>query len=407
PEPIEKGILRAMHGVAVYKDGTIRFDATNAPLTHIKPAEIGVSIEKMHSMGYTHDIHGNPLTSPYQILELKVQDIIIPRNAGDYFIQIAQFIDDLLVKVYKLPAYYNLKTHDDLVGHLVFGLAPHTCVGILGRVIGYSNLKLIYAHPLWHSAKRRDCDGDEDAIILALDTLLNYSRQFLPAQIGGIMDAPILVIPFVNTKEVQRQAHDFDVDFTYPAEFYKRSLEKADAKAVSPLMDIVAHRLDTEAQFEGYNFTTPVSDIGMGNTESAYKRLKSMVDKMNMQLELGRKIEAVDVRHVALKVLTKHFMPDISGNLRAFSTQAFRCKSCNKRFRRLPLQGKCPFCGGGFILTVYRGGIEKYLVPAQHLVDNYGLSKYYSQRITMIKEELHSMFDNKKPIQTSLFDFSS
>ena len=406
PEPIEKGILRALHGVAVYKDGTTRFDATNAPLTHIKPSEIGVSKEKMQSMGYTHDICGKPLTEQDQILELKVQDIVIPRIAGEYFVQVAAFIDDLLVKVYKLPPYYNLKTPEDMVGQLVFGLAPHTCVGILGRVVGFSNLKLIYAHPLWHSAKRRDCDGDEDAIMLALDTLLNYSRSFLPAQIGGIMDAPILVIPFVNTKEVQRQAHDFDVDAVYPYEFYKKSLEKADAKTLSPLMDVITHRLDTEAQFEGYNFTTPVSDIGMGNTESSYKQFKTMMDKLHMQLDLGSKIDAVDVRHVALKVLTKHFMPDISGNLRAFSTQSFRCKSCNKRFRRLPLQGKCPFCGGAFILTVYRGSIEKYLMPAQQLVDNYGLSKYYSQRINMINEELHSMFDNKKPKQTCLFDFS-
>lgn len=405
PEIIEKGILRALHGVAVYKDGTTRFDATNAPLTHIKPIEVGVSIEKMRSMGYTYDIYGESLTSPDQILELKVQDVVIPRNAGEYFVKVAAFIDDLLVKVYKLPPYYNIKSSDDIVGQLIFGLAPHTCVGILGRVVGFSNLKLIYAHPLWHSAKRRDCDGDEDAIMLALDTLLNFSRRFLPAQIGGIMDAPILVIPFVNTKEVQRQAHDFDVDSVYPFEFYKKSLEKVDAKTLSPLMDLISHRIDTESQFEGYNFTTPVSNISMGNRESSYKQLKTMVDKLNMQLELGSKIDAVDVRHVALKVLTKHFMPDISGNLRAFSTQAFRCKSCNKRFRRLPLQGKCPFCGGNFILTVYRGGIEKYLEPAQHLIDNYGLSKYYSQRIIMIHEELHSMFDNKKPKQTSLFDF--
>jgi len=33
PEPIEKGILRAKYDLSVYKDGTIRFDATNAPLT--------------------------------------------------------------------------------------------------------------------------------------------------------------------------------------------------------------------------------------------------------------------------------------------------------------------------------------------------------------------------------------
>ena len=43
PEIVEKGILRAKHELSVYKDGTIRFDATNAPLTHFTPAEVGVS----------------------------------------------------------------------------------------------------------------------------------------------------------------------------------------------------------------------------------------------------------------------------------------------------------------------------------------------------------------------------
>jgi DNA polymerase II large subunit len=274
-------------------------------------------------------------------------------------------------------------------------------------VVGFTDLKVIYAHPLWHSAKRRDCDGDEDAIMLAMDTLLNFSYRYLPAQIGGIMDAPILVIPFVNTKEVQRQAHDFDVDGVYPQEFYEKSLAKAEAKHVSAIMDVISHRLGTEAQFEGFNYTTPVSNISMGNSESSYKQLKSMIEKLNLQLELGARIEAVDVRNVALKVLTKHFLRDISGNLRAFSTQAFRCKSCNKRYRRLPLSGKCTICGGNLTLTVYRGNIEKYLDAAQNLVDKYELPKYYTQRIVLIKEEIHAMFDNNKPTQTTLFDFGS
>ena len=407
PEIIEKGILRAKYDLSIYKDGTIRFDATNAPLTHIKPGEIDVSVEKLRQLGYTHDIFGIPLTEPDQVLELKVQDIVIPRNAGEYFVQIANFIDELLVRVYKLPPYYNIKTPDQMVGQLVFGLAPHTCVGILGRVIGFTDVKVIYAHPLWHSAKRRDCDGDEDAIMLAMDTLLNYSKRFLPAQIGGIMDAPILVIPFVNTKEVQRQAHDFDVDAVYPREFYEKSLEKAEAKQVSAIMDVISHRLGTEAQFEGFKYTTPVSNISMGNSESSYKLFKSMIEKLNLQMELGARIEAVDVRSVALKVLTKHFLGDISGNLRAFSTQAFRCKSCNKKFRRPPLQGKCSFCGGRLTLTVYRGGIEKYLDAAQHLVDKYELPKYYTQRLVLIREEINSMFDNNKPKQTTLFEFGA
>jgi DNA polymerase II large subunit len=405
PEIIEKGILRAKHGLSVYKDGTIRFDATNAPLTHITPAEIGVSIENMHKMGYLNDTNGLPLTDSNQVCELKIQDVVIPWRAGEYFVQIATFIDELLTRIYRQPSFYNVKKADDLVGHLIFGLAPHTCACILGRVVGFTDRNVIYAHPVWHSAKRRDCDGDEDAIMLALDTLINFSRIYLPAQIGGIMDAPILLIPFVNTKEVQRQAHDFDVSQTYPVEFYKKTLEKFDARPASALMDVISHRLGTEAQFEGFQYTTPCTNINLGNATSSYKEFKSMIDKLHMQLELGEKIEAVDARHVALKVLNTHFMRDIAGNMRAFSTQGFRCKSCNKKFRRLPLKGKCPFCGGQLTLTVYRGGIEKYLTAAQQLVDKYGLPKYYTQRMDLIKEELAMMFDNKKPKQTKLFDF--
>ena len=356
-------------------------------------------------MGYFCDNQGLPLTTSYQVCELKLQDIVIPWRAGAYFLQIGAFIDELLVRVYKQPAYYRVKKPEDLVGHLIFGLAPHTCACILGRVIGFTDRNVIYAHPVWHSAKRRDCDGDEDAIMLGLDTLLNFSRIYLPAQIGGIMDAPILLIPFVNTKEVQRQAHDFDVDASYPLEFYKKTLEKAEVRPVGAIMDIISHRLGTEAQFEGFQYTTPVTNINLGNANSSYKEFKSMIDKLHMQLDLGEKIDAVDVKQVALKVLNTHFMRDIAGNLRAFSTQGFRCKSCNKKFRRLPLKGKCPFCGGKLTLTVYRGGIEKYLVAAQELVDKYGLPKYYTQRMDLIKEEIVTMFDNKKPRQATLFDF--
>jgi len=405
PEMVEKGLLRAKYGVSTYKDGTIRFDGTNAPLTHITPEEIGVSVEKMRQMGYLADTHGLPLTSPEQVCELKIQDVVIPISAGTYLMQIAGFIDDLLTKVYHLRPYYNAKNPSDLVGQLIFGLAPHTCACILGRVVGYTDRNLIYAHPVWHSAKRRDCDGDEDAIMLALDTLINFSRIFLPSQIGGIMDAPILMIPFCNTKEVQRQAHDFDVSQNYPLEFYRKTWEKGESRPVSAFMDTISHRLSTEGQFEGFQFTTPTTNINFGNANSSYKEFKSMKDKLDMQLELAERIDAVDAKQVALKVLNCHLMRDIVGNMRAFSTQGFRCKACNGKYRRLPLGVKCTRCGGALTLTVYRGNIEKYLVAAQELVDKYGLASYYTQRMDLIKEELALMFDNKKPKQAKLFDF--
>jgi DNA polymerase II large subunit len=72
----------------------------------------------------------------------------------------------------------------------------------------------------------------------------------------------------------------------------------------------------------------------------------------------------------------------------------------------LPLRGKCHFCGGPLTLTVYRGGIEKYLEAAQRLIDKYDLPEYYAQRIALIKDEITSLFDNKKPKQVSLIDFA-
>jgi len=406
-EILEKGLLRARHDLSVYKDGTIRFDATNAPLTHFKPAEVRVSVERLRELGYLHDYCGEPLTKPEQICELKIQDVVIPVRCAEYFVRLAKFMDELLEKVYDVPKYYNVERVEDLVGQLAIGLAPHTSAGILGRIIGFTYLNLCYAHPLWHSAKRRDCDGDEDTLMLALDTLLNFSKVYLPARIGGIMDAPLFIIPVVNPLEVQRQAHEFDVASVYPLEFYEKTWERVSPRLVSGLIDMVGHRLGSEAQFERFGFTMPVSDVNMGNRDSVYKKLGRMIDKLNSQLSLAEKIEAVDAGRVALKVLTTHFMRDIAGNLRAFSTQGFRCKGCNKKFRRMPLKGICTECGGALTLTVYRGGIEKYLEAAEHLIRKYKLPPYYSQRLGMVREEIDSLFEGNRPKQVSLKDFGA
>ncbi len=405
PEILEKGILRARYDLSAFKDGTIRFDVTNAPLTHFKAREVGVSLDGLKQLGYSHDCDREPLTSSDQVCELRVQDVIIPFECAEYFVRVAGFLDDLLKKVYGLPSFYNVKGVTDLVGHLIVGLAPHTSVGILGRIIGFTPLNVCYAHPLWHSAKRRDCDGDEDALMLALDTILNFSKAYLPTQIGGIMDAPLFIIPVVNPLEVQRQAHEVDVASAYPLEFYEKTLQGVPSRNVRGLIDLVEHRLNTEAQFEGFDYTIPVSDVNMGNRESMYKRLGRMTEKLSSQLMLAEKIDAVDPKIVARKVLTTHFIRDIMGNLRAFTTQNFRCKDCNRRFRRLPLQGKCPRCGGALTLTVYRGGIEKYLDAARNLVRKYGLSDYYAQRLSLVEDEIRSLFEGDKPKQISLKDF--
>ena len=77
-EPLEKGLARQNFGLSVFKDGTVRFDATNSPLTQFKPSWIGTTVEKLRELGYSHDIDGNPLENSEQLVELRMQDVVIP-----------------------------------------------------------------------------------------------------------------------------------------------------------------------------------------------------------------------------------------------------------------------------------------------------------------------------------------
>ena len=157
PEPLEKGILRAKHNVYVFKDGTTRFDMTDAPLTHFKPREINISIDRLKELGYPKDYLGNKLENPDQICELKVQDVIISKACAEYFTQVSKFVDDLLVKFYGLDRFYKIRKLEDLTGHFTVGLAPHTSAGALSRIIGFTDAQVCFAHPFYHAAKRRNC----------------------------------------------------------------------------------------------------------------------------------------------------------------------------------------------------------------------------------------------------------
>ena len=156
-EEIEKGILRAENELFVFKDGTIRFDMIDLPLTHFRPDEVGVTPERLCELGYASDIKGAPLTRTDQVLELKPQDILISESCADYMVRVARFIDELLTRCYHLPAYYSVNSRTELIGHLVIGLAPHTSAGVLSRIIGISRANVGYAHPFFHAAKRRNC----------------------------------------------------------------------------------------------------------------------------------------------------------------------------------------------------------------------------------------------------------
>ncbi len=876
PEPLEKGILRSKHKVYVFKDGTTRFDATDVPMTHFKPKEIHVSVEKLKELGYDKDYLGNELVSDEQIVELKVQDVVLPEKAMEYLLRVANFIDELLVKLYGLEPFYNAKKKEDLIGHLILGLAPHTSAAILGRIVGYTKADACFAHPYWHAAKRRNCfpadtevlvnvdgepmrialkrlyeefydgenyekmvyikkkpkkeikvysfdsstgkivltdvkeiikapstdhlvriklengksfettpdhmvvvyedgkfkkkrafevkegdlilqpkidfeekdiieidmlnefskekfkntwdkimirgiknfvkklverrglketanilginkktlhnyysdrdsiplsillklleingfciddvpdcyigfkrdhtyikrkirvdedfmkllgyflaegcyrkssntyqvdfavseedlkqdiinslrrvfgdgfkpyvnesritvsnralyhlfkdilkiggnarekripafifnlprekvrwllsayfsgdcgvdkkgksvvctscnrdlirdiellllrfgifasiykinrknsteyrlvirgenvelfkekisflserkqkylrevakrtvtkpqkeylghrllkvkcveyvksqeefvyslnvngyhnilindyivtsncDGDEDSVFLLMDALLNFSKYFLPSTRGGKMDAPLVITTRLDPKEVDDEAHNVDVVDRYPLEFYEATLEYKHPKEVK--IETVSDRLGKPEQYYGIKFTHDVSDVNIANTVSAYKILESMSDKLKLQLDLARKIKAVDERDVATKVIESHFLPDILGNLRAFSRQSLRCVNCNAKYRRVPLIGKCTKCGGKLVLTVSKGAVEKYLNLTKDLIEKFNLDDYLRQRVQIIEDSISSVFYTKKK-QTTLIGFAN
>ncbi|AKB16948.1 DNA polymerase II large subunit [Methanosarcina sp. WWM596] len=407
PEPLEKGILRSKHNVYVFKDGTIRYDMSDIPLTHIRADELGITAAKLLELGYREDICGNPLERDDQVVCLKVQDLVISYDGAEYMLRTAKYVDDLLVKYYKIEPYYNAETIQDLVGVLLIGLAPHTSAGVLGRLIGFTKASVGYAHPFFHASKRRNCDGDEDCIMLLMDGILNFSRSYLPDKRGGKMDAPLVLTTRIDPKEVDKEAHNIDVSARYPFEFYRATQEIKSPTELESIMDLISSRLGTPEQYEHFMFTHDTSNIAAGPLNSSYKTLGSMIEKMEAQLSLANRIRAVDAPDVAERVLKSHFLPDLIGNLRSFSRQRMRCIKCGEKFRRPPLTGACPKCGGNVILTVHEGSVRKYLEISKEIGERYGVSSYTRQRIELLDYDISSLFENHRVKQLGLSDFMS
>ena len=404
-EPLEKGILRQKNNLYTFKDGTIRFDATNEPLTHFKPKWIKTNITKLRQLGYLKDYTGKDLESPEQLVELFLQDIIIPIHAAEHLLRVAQYVDEELTRFYGLDAFYKISSIDDLIGHLIVGLAPHTSVGIIGRVIGFVNSQVCLGSPIWHSAKRRDCDGDADSVMLLMDIFLNFSREYLPDRIGGLMDAPLLIQPLVFPHEVQRQAHNIDIDNTYPLDFYRSSWNMEKTTNVIDNIDLVKKRLGHTNQFFDYKFTHTTDNIMLDESHSLYSTLSTMEDKLKMQINTAKLINAVDADEVMSMVLTTHILPDIMGNLRAYSSQSFRCTKCGQKYRRMPLVGRCLECNNELLQTVTRGSVEKYLQTALNICSEFKINDYLTSRINTLQTELNLLFKQSVKDQHTIIDF--
>ena len=424
PEPIEKGILRAKNGVSVFRDGTSRYEMIDVPVTHFKPKEIYTSWERLYQLGYKKDVFGQELTSNEQILELFPQDIIPSLNAEEHLISTCNFVDDLLVRFYKMEPFYNVQTIEDIVGSLAIGLAPHTSGGVLCRIIGWTAASAGYAHPLFHAAKRRNCDGDEDSILMLMDGLLNFSKHILPSGRGGRMDAPLVLTTRLNPSEIDKEALNVDCSHYYTRSFYEKTQSQPHPSELSGEVETVETRLGTIGDLRGYGWTHESGELDAGPKNSSYKTLKSMEDKMNGQLSIGALLRSVRVEKVASQVIESHFLPDLRGNLVAFTRQKVRCVKCGEKYRRMPLAGKCiqshkleigglsarrgedsTMCGGNVILTVTEGAVRKYIKVTEGIIENYGVGMYTEQRVKWLTESADSLFNNDRVTVMTLTDF--
>lgn len=216
------------------------------------------------------------------------------------------------------------------------------------------------------------------------------------------MDAPLVLTTIIEPKEVDDESHSIEIVSSYPLEFYKAA-EKITAPGDVKIRTI-KNVLGTDEQYD-FEITHPGSMLEGGNTRTTYVELESIPDKISTQFDLQEKIRAVDQKDAASRLILSHFIPDLYGNLRSFSRQKFRCVGCNMIYRRIPLTGKCKKCGGNLLLTINKGGIQKYLQISRDIVERYALPDYTKQRLELIEKEIKSIFEDEKRKQTGLSDF--
>ena len=65
--------------------------------------EVGATVARLRELGYTHDRDGAPLERDDQLLELRVQDLVLNDACGDYLLRTAHYLDDLLERLGHAP----------------------------------------------------------------------------------------------------------------------------------------------------------------------------------------------------------------------------------------------------------------------------------------------------------------
>lgn len=246
-------------------------------------------------------------------------------------------------------------------------------------------------------------DGDEDSVMLLMDGFLNFSESYLPDKRGRMMDAPIVLTTILDPNEVDDEAYNAEAVSEFDLKFYESTMTTPSPKKLKENIRIGEDLLDSNGM--GFNHVLETNSIS-SITENAYSQGGSMKEKLDDQMQICSKIRAVNENKVGRKVIKKHFLPDIMGNLKAFSTQEFRCTNCNNSHRRIPLDGKCKRCNSNsVILTVHEGSVKKYIGYSKEIIDKYNIENYTEQRVKILDKRINSIFTDETSTQSQIEDF--
>lgn len=218
------------------------------------------------------------------------------------------------------------------------------------------------------------------------------------------MDIPRVLSTRIDPTEIDSEAHNIELNTEYSSEFYTLAEKRSEPNTVISLLDTVSQRLESPDQYENYGFTHESSSINKGPVESRYVILGSMSEKALASLELASRTRASDAAYVAEQTIEKHFIRDIIGNLRSFSTQGVRCKKCPKKYRRPPLSDTCS-CGGKLQLNISPASVSKYKKIATDISEKYGSRTFVKQRLELAFGAIEDTLENEQIKQMDLGAF--
>ncbi|MHA2297141.1 MAG: hypothetical protein ACXADA_14025 [Candidatus Hodarchaeales archaeon] len=393
PENLFKGYLRALHGLNVFKDGTVRISAPLMPLTHWKKAHTRAS-----SL-----IRDKPVSSDSQVSEIFPLDVIINKSIAKQFLVTCNFIDDLLEHFYGKERFFNIQKIDDLIGHFAGCITSDSLISLPLRIIGITHYDLVFVHPFYFAFTGKKASDPADFFLL-LDVLLNFSTSLLPSKRGGTSGIPFfLEIP----GKYDIMNHVILHQGPLPAAFFDQINEKTtdgdgwihNQDLEFEMFDDLVLGGDVPYFFDNPNGNTLFSTFPPDNEFQKLSREK----KLERQLELAMKLSTVDEREI-IDFVMDHTFDSIQKQFLKFLNQDFICNQCQANYPIPPLTGICWHCKGEINLSVTPQILERHYLWLEEMKGQLPLEEHHLNEIKRIKLELKAVLKRKQKSLTEVFD---